>query len=446
KPRWRVETATPSARARRAPGGASRGLWNRRTAGSGGRQMSAIKKRTERSPSAVTCAAPVAWIPARPWSPVPRMGWTMRNLPMPAARVAGAAIGPMPARAGARAAQRAGRAAENRAAAGRIEPPRDDYLRPAPRQFGARLDRRPGSDVLSLSLLPTSTPAFAMNLLDVRRLTGPGLLLAREGAALEVALGAGDDPAVEIWRASARRLLDAAGWREPRDRGAVRRSVRRLRSRRGGLGERRSRALGTTRARRRGDRGGPARGDRGGAKPAARSAARRGPAPRRRVPLGCGDRLRRARRGKLVLASRGAARARRRRLVERAGRAGRSRHRHERQDDDGPPPGRDRPRRGARGGAHLDRRSGGRRRDDRERRLLGLRRGAAAPARPAGRDRRARGRPRRPAAPRARARPRGCRGGDQRGGRSPGRVRHLRRGRRRGGEARRRPRDRPRGA
>ncbi|HXU46130.1 MAG TPA: Mur ligase family protein [Thermoanaerobaculia bacterium] len=60
-----------------------------------------------------------------------------------------------------------------------------------------------------------------MNLLDVRRLTGPGLLLAREGAALEVALGAGDDPAVEIWRASARRLLDAVGWR---DRGiAVRR-------------------------------------------------------------------------------------------------------------------------------------------------------------------------------------------------------------------------------
>jgi len=52
-----------------------------------------------------------------------------------------------------------------------------------------------------------------MTLLDSRRLTGPGLLLDRAGAAIEVA---GDgvrlDRAVEAWTREARRMLDRLGW------------------------------------------------------------------------------------------------------------------------------------------------------------------------------------------------------------------------------------------
>jgi cyanophycin synthetase len=49
---------------------------------------------------------------------------------------------------------------------------------------------------------------------DSRRLTGPSLLLDRPGAILEVRLDdALGDGAVAAWRAAARRLLDAVGWR-----------------------------------------------------------------------------------------------------------------------------------------------------------------------------------------------------------------------------------------
>ena len=51
-----------------------------------------------------------------------------------------------------------------------------------------------------------------MELLDSRRLTGPGLLLDREGAAIEVSYGAGEENVVEFWRERVRRLLDALGW------------------------------------------------------------------------------------------------------------------------------------------------------------------------------------------------------------------------------------------
>ncbi|HXU32219.1 MAG TPA: Mur ligase family protein [Thermoanaerobaculia bacterium] len=51
-----------------------------------------------------------------------------------------------------------------------------------------------------------------MELLDSRRLTGPGLLLDREGAALEVSYGPGEENVVEVWQERVRRLLDALGW------------------------------------------------------------------------------------------------------------------------------------------------------------------------------------------------------------------------------------------
>jgi cyanophycin synthetase len=52
-----------------------------------------------------------------------------------------------------------------------------------------------------------------MKLLDSRRLTGPNLLLAGAGAAIEVSLDPGEaETAVAAWRENARRLLDAIGW------------------------------------------------------------------------------------------------------------------------------------------------------------------------------------------------------------------------------------------
>lgn len=51
-----------------------------------------------------------------------------------------------------------------------------------------------------------------MELLDSRRLTGPGLLLDREGAAIEVSYGAGEENVVSLWRERVRRLLNAVGW------------------------------------------------------------------------------------------------------------------------------------------------------------------------------------------------------------------------------------------
>jgi UDP-N-acetylmuramyl tripeptide synthase len=52
-----------------------------------------------------------------------------------------------------------------------------------------------------------------MEILDSRRLTGPGLLLDREGAVLDVALGPDEaEAAIAAWRGHARRLLDAVGW------------------------------------------------------------------------------------------------------------------------------------------------------------------------------------------------------------------------------------------
>jgi UDP-N-acetylmuramyl tripeptide synthase len=53
-----------------------------------------------------------------------------------------------------------------------------------------------------------------MELLDSRRLTGPGLLLDREGAAIEVSYSAGEENVVNLWRERARRLLDTLGWGE----------------------------------------------------------------------------------------------------------------------------------------------------------------------------------------------------------------------------------------
>jgi UDP-N-acetylmuramyl tripeptide synthase len=52
-----------------------------------------------------------------------------------------------------------------------------------------------------------------MEILDSRRLTGPGLLLDREGAVLDVALRPEEaEPVIDLWRSHARRLLDAVGW------------------------------------------------------------------------------------------------------------------------------------------------------------------------------------------------------------------------------------------
>jgi cyanophycin synthetase len=52
---------------------------------------------------------------------------------------------------------------------------------------------------------------------DSRRLTGPSLLLDGPGAVMEVRVGEGElDRAVAAWEKSARRLLDAVGWRGER--------------------------------------------------------------------------------------------------------------------------------------------------------------------------------------------------------------------------------------
>ena len=52
-----------------------------------------------------------------------------------------------------------------------------------------------------------------MRLLDSRRLTGPGLLLDRPGAVLDVEIdGAAADQAIAAWRNAATRMLDAVGW------------------------------------------------------------------------------------------------------------------------------------------------------------------------------------------------------------------------------------------
>lgn len=52
-----------------------------------------------------------------------------------------------------------------------------------------------------------------MKLLDSRRLTGPGLLLDRAGAVVEVSLDPGEaERAVAAWQEQARRILDAVGW------------------------------------------------------------------------------------------------------------------------------------------------------------------------------------------------------------------------------------------
>ncbi|HEV7669321.1 MAG TPA: Mur ligase family protein [Thermoanaerobaculia bacterium] len=53
-----------------------------------------------------------------------------------------------------------------------------------------------------------------MELLDSRRLTGPGLLLDREGAALEVSFAPEEEVVVTLWQERARHLLDALGWGE----------------------------------------------------------------------------------------------------------------------------------------------------------------------------------------------------------------------------------------
>jgi cyanophycin synthetase len=60
-----------------------------------------------------------------------------------------------------------------------------------------------------------------LTFLESRRLTGPGLLLDRPGAALEIMLNDRErDRAIAAWRAAARRMLDAIGW--PGERLAVR--------------------------------------------------------------------------------------------------------------------------------------------------------------------------------------------------------------------------------
>ena len=52
-----------------------------------------------------------------------------------------------------------------------------------------------------------------MDVLDSRRLTGPGLLLDCPGAVLDVRLGGQDpDRAIAAWKSAARRLLREVGW------------------------------------------------------------------------------------------------------------------------------------------------------------------------------------------------------------------------------------------
>ncbi|HET9464768.1 MAG TPA: hypothetical protein VFO71_04480, partial [Gemmatimonadales bacterium] len=52
-----------------------------------------------------------------------------------------------------------------------------------------------------------------MTVLDSRRLTGPGLLLDRPGAILDISLGSRDpDEAIAAWRQAALRLLRDVGW------------------------------------------------------------------------------------------------------------------------------------------------------------------------------------------------------------------------------------------
>src|SRR5437867_3801791 len=52
-----------------------------------------------------------------------------------------------------------------------------------------------------------------MPLLDSRRLTGPGLLLDRPGAVVDVAIDEGhQDEIIDAWRRNAARMLDAVGW------------------------------------------------------------------------------------------------------------------------------------------------------------------------------------------------------------------------------------------
>ena len=52
-----------------------------------------------------------------------------------------------------------------------------------------------------------------MPLLDSRRLTGPGLLLDRPGAVVDVAIDEGQqDRAIALWRHHVARMLDAVGW------------------------------------------------------------------------------------------------------------------------------------------------------------------------------------------------------------------------------------------
>ena len=61
------------------------------------------------------------------------------------------------------------------------------------------------------------TTVHAMNILDSRRLTGPGLLLDGPGAVLDIRLEEAErDPAVSAWTRAAGRLLQAVGWENER--------------------------------------------------------------------------------------------------------------------------------------------------------------------------------------------------------------------------------------
>jgi UDP-N-acetylmuramyl tripeptide synthase len=56
-----------------------------------------------------------------------------------------------------------------------------------------------------------------MRILDSRRLTGPGLLLDRAGAVLDVEIdGAAGEQAIAAWRNATTRMLDAVGWSDER--------------------------------------------------------------------------------------------------------------------------------------------------------------------------------------------------------------------------------------
>src|SRR5215207_8986177 len=63
-------------------------------------------------------------------------------------------------------------------------------------------------------LIPQGRVVFRpMQVLDSRRLTGPGLLLDGPGAVLEARLAEPErGRAIAAWRQWARRLLDAVGW------------------------------------------------------------------------------------------------------------------------------------------------------------------------------------------------------------------------------------------